>query len=175
MIRAALRATDAACFAGAAVAAVAAAALAAMLIAEVVLTYFFATSQPWVIEYAIYLQAMILFCGSGWALRQGGHIRVAVLLHALPPRLARALDMLGTAFAIGTLGFLTRVMWLQWWRSVELGSISFYPMGTPVWVPQGLLTLGITLLLLAFVARLVRLLAHEAPDLGAGLAGGGHE
>jgi TRAP-type C4-dicarboxylate transport system permease small subunit len=66
-------------------------------------------------------------------------------------------------------------MWLQWARSVDLGSVSFYPMGTPVWIPQGLLTLGITLLLLAFVARLVRLLAGERPDLGAGLAGGGHE
>jgi TRAP-type C4-dicarboxylate transport system permease small subunit len=175
VIRAALRVVDGACAAGAVVAALAAGLLALMLIAEVMLTSLFALSQPWVIEYAIYLQAMILFCGSGWALRQGGHIRVAVLLQALPAPLARALDLLGTAFAIGTIGFLTWVMWLQWARSVDLGSVSFYPMGTPVWIPQGLLTLGITLLLLAFVARLVRLLAGERPDLGAGLAGGGHE
>ena len=175
MIRAALRIADAACTAGAVLAALSAAALASMLIAEVVLTFFFATSQPWAIEFAIYLQAMILFCGSGWALRQGGHIRVAVLLQVLPSGLARLLDMVGTAFAIGVIGFLTQAMWRQWARSLDLGSISFYPMGTPVWVPQGLLTLGVSLLLLAFVARLARLLLHEAPELGAGIGGGGHE
>jgi TRAP-type C4-dicarboxylate transport system permease small subunit len=79
-----LRAIDLACAAGAGLAAIAAGLLALLLIAEVVLTSFFATSQPYVIEYAIFLQAAVLFAGSGWALRQGAHIRVSVLLAALP-------------------------------------------------------------------------------------------
>jgi hypothetical protein len=87
-----LRAIDLACAAGAGLAAIAAGLLALLLIAEVVLTSFFATSQPYVIEYAIFLQAAVLFAGSGWALRQGAHIRVSVLLAALPEAARRALE-----------------------------------------------------------------------------------
>jgi TRAP-type C4-dicarboxylate transport system permease small subunit len=170
-----LRVIDALCAAGAVLAAVSAALLAAILIGEVVATSFLNWSQPWAIEYAIYLQCFVLFCGAGWTLRQGGHIRVGVLMQALPPGAARLLDMAGTAFAIGMLGFATWALWQQLLRTFAFGSTSFYPMGTPIWIPQGLLTLGVTLLLLAFVARLLRLAMHEPPDLSAGLAGGGVE
>lgn len=167
-----LRCIDAACAAGAGLAAIAAALLAALLIAEVVLTSFFATSQPYVIEYAIFLQATVLFAGSGWALRQGAHIRVSVLMLALPGTARRVLDLAGTAFALGILGFAAWALVQQWLRSLDLGSRSFYPMQTPLWIPQGIVTLGVCLLLLAFAARLVRLLRNEPPEV-AGAPGGG--
>lgn len=172
----ALRLIDTLCTLGAWVAALAAGAMAVILIVEVIVTSFFAWSQPWAIEYAIYLQGVVLFCGAGWTLRQGGHIRVAILLQALPPHAARLLDMLGCAFAIGVLGFATHALWQQWFRTYDFGSTSFYPMSTPLWIPQGLLTLGVTLLLLSFVARLARLLLREQVEIAqAGLSGGGHE
>jgi TRAP-type C4-dicarboxylate transport system permease small subunit len=119
---------------------------------------------------------MILFCGSGWALRQGGHIRVAVLLQALPAALARALDLLSTCFALGVVAYLSLAMWRQWLRTIDLGSTSFYPMGTPIWIPQGFLTLGVLLLLLAILARLARLLLGRPPERAtAALTGGGVE
>lgn len=169
-IAALLRLADGLCAIGAAVAAVAAALLALILIAEVFATSLIGWSQPWVVEYAIFLQCFVLFCGAGWTLRQGGHIRVAILLQALPARAARLLDLLGTAFAIGMIGFATWALWQQLLRTFEFGSTSFYPMGTPLWIPQGMLTLGVTLLLLAFVARLLRLACGQLPDAGAGTA-----
>jgi TRAP-type C4-dicarboxylate transport system permease small subunit len=174
-VTALLNGVDALCWVGAAVAALSAAALALILIAEVILTSFFESSQPWAVEYSIYLQAFVLFCGSGWALRQGGHIRVAILLHAVPPPAARLLDMAGTTFAIGVIGFAAHALWQQLIRTFEFGSTSFYPMATPIWIPQGLLTLGVTLLLLAFAARLVRLLFGQAPEVQSALTGGGVE
>ena len=170
-----LRGIDAACAVGAAVAAFSAGLLALMLITEVIVTSFFEWSQPWAVEYAIYLQCFVLFLGTGWTLRQGGHIRVAVLMQVLPAALARLLDMVGTVFAIGVIGFATWALWGQWLRTWDFGSTSFYPMGTPIWIPQGLLTLGITLLLLAFVARLARLVLREPPEVATGLTGGGVE
>lgn len=166
---------DAACAVGAVVAAVSAGLLAAMLITEVVVTSFFSWSQPWAVEYAIFLQCFVLFCGAGWTLRQGGHIRVGVLLQALPPSTARLVDMAGTVFAIGVIGFATWALWQQLLRTFDFGSTSFYPMGTPLWIPQGLLTLGVTLLLLAFLARLLRLALGQPADLASGLTGGGVE
>ena len=173
-VAALLGAIDALCAAGAAVAAAAAALLALMLIAEVALTSFAAWSQPWSVEYATYLQCVVLFCGAGWALRGGGHIRVAVLLQAMPPRLARLLDLAGSAFALGVVGYATLALWSQLLRTLSLGSRSFYPMETPLWIPQSLLTLGFTLLALAFLARLLRLLLGQPTERAApGLSGGG--
>jgi len=170
----ALRLVDGLCTVGAWIAAVSAALLAAILIVEVIATSFFNWSQPWAVEYAIFLQCFILFCGAGWTLRQGGHIRVSVLLQTLPPGPARLLDMAGCTFAIGVLGFATQALWQQWYRTFGFGSISFYPMGTPIWIPQGLLTLGVTLLFLAFIARLVRLVLRQQVEMtSAGIGGGG--
>lgn len=174
-MRGLLRVIDGACTFGAVIAAVSAGLLALILIAEVVATSFLDWSQPWSVEYAIFLQCFVLFLGAGWTLRQGGHIRVAVLLQALPPALARLLDLLGTAFAIGIVGFAALALWQQLLRTFEFGSTSFYPMGTPLWIPQGLLTLGVTLLWLAFVARLLRLATGEEAEVSAGLGGGGVE
>jgi TRAP-type C4-dicarboxylate transport system permease small subunit len=174
-VRALLRAIDGACDIGAVLAAVSAGLLALILITEVVATSFLEWSQPWSVEYAIYLQCFVLFLGAGWTLRRGGHIRVAVLLQALPPGAARLADMLGSAFAIGVVGFAALALWQQLFRTFEFGSTSFYPMGTPLWIPQGLLTLGVTLLWLAFVARLLRLAIGEPAELSSGLGGGGVE
>lgn len=170
-----LRLVDGACAAGAFVAAISAALLALILIGEVIVTSFFEWSQPWAVEYAIYLQCFVLFCGAGWTLRQGGHIRVAILLQALPQAAARLLDMVGTAFAVGVVGFASGALWQQLIRTFDFGSTSFYPMGTPLWIPQALLTLGVTLLLLGFVARFLRLALGQPADLSAGLTGGGVE
>jgi len=170
-----LRVIDGLCGIGAAVAAVAAGLLAAMLILEVIATSFLAWSQPWAVEYATYLQCVVLFCGAGWTLRQGGHIRVAILFQALPAALVRLLDMAGTIFAIGVLGFATWAIWQQLGRTVDFGSTSYYPMGTPLWIPQALLTFGVTLLLLAFVARLVRLAFGQQPEVATELGGAGVE
>ncbi len=175
-LRGTLRLIDGLCTFGAWFAAVSAALLALILIVEVVATSLFNWSQPWAVEYAIYLQCFVLFCGSGWTLRQGGHIRVAILLQALPPAASRLLDMAGCAFAIGVLGFASSALWQQFLRTYDFGSTSFYPMATPIWIPQGLLTLGVSMLLLAFVARLVRLVLRQQVEANsAGLSGGGHE
>ena len=83
--------------------------------------------------------------------------------------------MAGTAFAIGMIGFASWALWQQLIRTHSFGSTSFYPMGTPIWIPQGMLTLGVTLLLLAFVARLLRLALGQPADVTTGVTGGGVE
>lgn len=176
MIRSVLRAIDVLCYAGAIIAALSAGLLAVMLIAEVIVTSFFSWSQPWSVEYATYLQAFILFCGAGWALRQGGHIRVAILLQMAPPGLARTLDLVATTFALGIVGYAAFALGQQTIRTIGFGSTSFYPMGTPLWIPQAVLAAGFVLLTLAFLARLARFLMREPVEEQGGYGhGGGNE
>lgn len=170
-----LRLIDGACAVGAGVAAISAALLAVLFVVEVVATSFLSWSQPWAVEYSIYLQAFILFCGAGWALRQGGHIRVAILLQLAPPGVARTLDLAGTTFALGVIGYATYALIQQTARTIGFGSVSYYPMQTPLWVPQAVLTAGFVLLTLAFAARLIRLVRNEPVEHARGLGGGGHE
>jgi TRAP-type C4-dicarboxylate transport system permease small subunit len=167
-----LRAIDAVNAAGAAVAALSCLALAVMLIVEVLTTSFLAWSQPWAVEYSGYLLAATLFAGSGWTLRQGGHIRVTLLTQALPEAARRWADLLGSVFALGVAGFMTYACAGYALRSLERGSVSFYPSRTPLFWPQAVLALGLALLTLALLARAIRLLMDEAPEAEGAAAGG---
>ncbi|SFK31099.1 TRAP transporter small permease subunit [Falsiroseomonas stagni] len=160
-----LIAIDMACALGAAAAAVSALALAALLIAEVIVTSFFAWSQPWAVEYSIYLQAVVMFGGAGWALRNGGHIRVQMGLSAMSPLALRVVDASVSAFSLGIVGFIAWALTSQAWRTFDLGSVSYYPMQTPVWIPQAALALAFILFALALVARLIRLGLGEDAEI----------
>ena len=162
---------DVACAIGAAAAAVCALSLALVLIAEVALTSFAGWSQPWAIEYSIYLQAVVMFGGAGWALRNGGHIRVMMLNQALPATARRIGDMLVTAFALGVVGFAAWALVMQAMRTFDLGSVSFYPMQTPVWIPQSALAASFVLFALALFARLVRLAIGQAEEVASTVGG----
>jgi TRAP-type C4-dicarboxylate transport system permease small subunit len=157
-------AIDRLCDAGAWGAAAACLALALMLITEVAATSLAAWSQPWAVEYSAYLCAIALFGGSGFALRQGAHIRVGVVLNFLPRGLQRAVDLACTAVALVVAGILCGALAELALRSHELRSVSYYAMQTPLWVPQGLLAASVAILVLALAARLARLAAGLAPD-----------
>ena len=161
-----LTAIDRVCDIGGFIAALAAAILAVMLIIEVGLTSFAAMSQPWAVEYSGYLLSAILFAGSGWTLRQGGHIRVNALIAILPYRARRAFDLAATTFAIGLLFYVAVAVSHYALRSFEFGTTSYYPTRTPLFYPQALLALSFWILLLAFVARFLRICRGDAPDRG---------
>ena len=141
-----------------------AAALAVLLLAEVALTGLFNWSQPWAVEYSAYLCAITLFGGTGYALRRGAHIRVAVVLHHLSPRAAQAIDFAVTLLALWVAGFLAAGLVELSFRSHKLDSVSYFAMQTPLWIPQAALALAVVLLVLALVARLLRLILGLAPD-----------
>jgi len=150
--------------AGALVAATATAALAGMLILEVFTVNLIAWSQPWSVEYGGYLLAATLFSGSGWTLRQGGHIRVSILTERLGPEARRWVDVVCTVFALGVSSFMAWAAVNFAIRTFERGSVSFYPTMTPLVYPQSLLAISLVLLALGLVARLIRLLADEPPE-----------
>ncbi len=150
---------------GAWFAAAACAVLAAMLVIEAITTAALAWSQPWAVEYASYFCAITLFGGAGYALRHSSHIRVAVALHYLPRRLTRALDAACTLAALAITTLLAYGLIDLAVKSVERGSKSYFVMQTPLGWPQGALAASVVLLALALVARLVRLLIGDPPDL----------
>jgi TRAP-type C4-dicarboxylate transport system permease small subunit len=158
------RLIDRLCEAGAAFAALCCALLALMLIAESVSTSFLGWSQPWAVEYGAYLCAFTLLAGSGYALTRGAHIRVRIALDYLPAGLARLLDLACTFIALTVVTLLVSGLIDLAYRSHLRGSVSYYVMQTPLWVPQALLALSAILLWLALAARVIRLLLGERPE-----------
>jgi len=158
-----LKSLDAICLVGAAVAAFSVTALAAMLIFEVITTSFFAYSQPWAIEYSAYLLAAALFAGSGWTLGQGGHIRVNLLLQTLGARGLRIADLAMTLCALGLSIYICIAVTENALRSLDRGSVSYYPTRTPVWIPQSVLAFSWIVLSLGLLARALRLVTGRQP------------
>ncbi|MEO6269797.1 MAG: TRAP transporter small permease [Lautropia sp.] len=114
-------------------------------------------SLPWsneVSELMLYLITMLV---APWLLRQGQHIRVDVVLQAIPPRLAWFFewigDLIGLACCLVIAWFATQAAW----SSYTSGALNIKTLVTPEW--WSLLPLPVVFVLLAveMVFRMVRL------------------
>ncbi|WFE91950.1 TRAP transporter small permease [Roseibium porphyridii] len=113
---------------------------------------------PGIPEYAGYFMAAASFLAFANALNRGSHIRVSILLNAVPPTVARWIDV--WCFAIGAL-----VMWyFVWfgWRfvnfSIMINDISQGQDRTPLWIPQSFMLAGAIIMAIALTDHLVHLL-----------------
>ena len=163
---------DTANLAGAWFAAGCVAVLAVILFVEIIATSGFAWSQPWAVEYTAYLCAIVLLGGAGYTLRHSGHIRVAVALECLPTRLVRVLAFFCTVGATVVTGILAYGLFELALRSMERGSGAYFSMQSPLVDPQGALAVATILLLLALIARAIRCLIGEPPDIAEERAAG---
>ncbi|MBY5971929.1 TRAP transporter small permease [Ferrimonas balearica] len=108
-----------------------------------------------------------VFLGLAGTFCRGGHVRVGLLTGALPPRVARPLEALVLILAAGLCLFATWSSVLQTWDSWVYDSVSFGMVRVPLWLPQGVMTLGLILLLVALLDGLVTLLRGGTPGYAA--------
>lgn len=107
-------------------------------------------------ELMLYLTTMLV---APWLLRQGQHIRVDIVLTALPPRLAWYLEWVGDAIGLACCLFMT---WygtraaLASWRE---GALNIKTLVTPEWWSLAPLPITFLLLSIEMVFRMKRL--HE--------------
>ena len=102
-------------------------------------------------EISGYIMALAVTWGFAYTLRTQGHVRIDVLLPYMPRRLRRVADFL----AMWTTGFLACLfawkVWLLVIDSWQTGMRSSTYLLTPLWIPQGILGIGFSLLALAAV------------------------
>jgi len=164
MIQIFLRSIDFLCTASAWLAALTLAVMGVLGMAEILSRWWFNYSLQFAFEYSGYMLCFIMFGGSAWALNEGGHIRVNLIMGPLAPAARRAVDIAGTIFALGISAYLSLASVRYTARTYELGTLSFFPSETPMAWPQTALTFGICLLTLALLARLIRLIMGEATE-----------
>lgn len=106
-------------------------------------------------EYSSYLMAASFTFGAAMTLRVGGHIRVVLLLKNVPMPLQRALEILSAAAGFAFMAFLTTAMAKFAFGAFVRGQVSTSS-DTPLWFPQAVVTFGMLLLTLQFLARVIQ-------------------
>lgn len=129
-------------------------------------------SVAWV--YCTYLLAVVLFGGTGYALRTDSHIRVRMLDPLLSPAGRRALEAAMSLIGAAMVGVLVFSLARMALASYAGNSRSFTTDQTPLFVPQLALAASVFLLFLQLLLR-VWLAAAGAPTAAVPGSGGIHE
>ena len=130
-----------------------------LILLEVVLRSFFGRSTQILEEYVGYGLGTMIFLGLGHALRQGALVRVDLLLGTLAPRARRVFETAVCATTLGVVGFLIHAFSVGVGRNFRNGTISMTPAATPLWIPEGLVLLGLALFALQLAVYVVSLCA----------------
>ena len=106
-------------------------------------------------EYSSYLMAASFTFGAAMTLRVGGHIRVVLLPKNAPVPVQRALEILSAAAGFAFMAFLTSAMARFASAAYTRGQVSTSS-DTPLWFPEAVVTFGMLLLTLQFLARAIQ-------------------
>jgi TRAP-type C4-dicarboxylate transport system permease small subunit len=102
-------------------------------------------------EISGYVLVLAATWGLAYTLRTDAHVRIDVLLPHMPPRLRTLADRLAWLLMAGFAGLLAWRIWVLVEDSWETGIRSSTYLLMPLWVPQGILGVGFSLLALAAI------------------------
>jgi TRAP-type C4-dicarboxylate transport system permease small subunit len=105
--------------------------------------------------YAGYFMAAAGFLALAHTLKRGEHIRVTLLLSALPPRARHAVELWAHGAAVLLSGLLAFYAARLVWQSRLFQDISTGNDATPLWIPQLGMAVGTLILFVAFVDELI--------------------
>lgn len=118
--------------------------------------------------YAGYAMAGAGFLALAHTLKSGEHIRVTLIIGKLTGGMRRGLELWSLSVAVLLSGLLAVYAWRLAWQSHAFHDISTASDATPLWIPQILMGMGTTVLLIAFldewVLELRRQRSHDSVE-----------
>jgi len=118
-------------------------------------------SIPWMLEVSEYAQFLATFLGAPWVLKHGAHVRVDVLVSGLPPRIGRALELLGDAIGLVSCLVILYYALSIVFTSAHDGAKIIKILIIPEWWVFAVVALSAFLLIVEFIRRLWR--ARQEP------------
>ncbi|BBK35052.1 membrane protein [Allostella sp. ATCC 35155] len=138
-------------------AALALVAMTGIVVYEVVSRYVFNAPTTWVTEIGTYLFVAIVFLGLAAAQRGNAHVQVEILVDRLEPPARRFLETvtlwLGLIFVVFSAWHTARFTFLEYVH----GARDWGLLGTPQWMPQVPMTIGLALFAAAILGDICRL------------------
>jgi TRAP-type C4-dicarboxylate transport system permease small subunit len=124
----------------------------------------FGLSAPWAFDLSEYSLVWMTFLAAPWVLLRDRHVRIEILVDAVPRAAQRILGILVSLVAIVTCGVLA-------WRT-GIAAVDYYQndiMMPRIWRipriwPYVVVPVGSAILMLAFVVRLIHYLTNSDPE-----------
>lgn len=139
-----------------------------IIVTDVALRNFAVSGGPqglgWSNEVSEFLLYLITLSVAPWLLRQGQHIRVDILLQAIPKKLAWALEWVGDLLGLACCLVMSTYGAQATWASYSANSLSIKTLVTPEWWSLAPLPVVFILLSIEMIFRMHRLwLAERGP------------
>ncbi len=115
-------------------------------------------TTAWVNDLSMYLMAFITFIGAAYALAEGAHVNVDVVLTRVKPGTRRVLVRVADAVVIAILAILTWLSAAFWWDAFTSGEQSWGLVAIRLWIPYSFLAIGMAWML---AMQIVLIIARE--------------
>lgn len=113
---------------------------------DTIMRWFFRIPSDWVFEYTTYMIGAAASLSAAFVLKEGGHINVDVLVTRLSRSTRGIVSVVSLLLSSIICAVLTWSCFQMMLRAIAVKSVSNTIMETPLWIPQGFLFAGFTLL-----------------------------
>ena len=131
----------------------------AMMASEVIVRNLFNHSLEVTDELAGYFLVALTFLALGVSLHDGAFFRVQFIFERLPRRIQHWVACAFTALSILFVGILDWQLFKLVQSSFRRGNVEPTLLATPLWIPQTVMPIGMTLLLLVLIAMFAKEIA----------------
>lgn len=129
---------------------------------EVIGRYFFKIPSLWQDELSVFLLVGATFLSASWIQARRGHVGIDALAQILPPALDRARRLFADVAALAFCSFFCWKCWSLLAEAWEEGQTSDSPWGPPLWIPYGLMALGMSMLVAQLLLQVLTQLTPSA-------------
>lgn len=130
-------------------------ALVLLVCAEIVTRFFFNHSLMVVEELAGYLVVGLTLLGASLSLRSNSLFQVGFVLQSLPAAVQRLLNLVFMLLSLGVCGVLIWQTFRLVMSSYARGNVAPTTLMTPLWIPQLLVPLGLSMIAIFIVEKLI--------------------
>lgn len=139
-----------------------------IIVTDVALRNFAVSGGPqgigWSNEVSEFILYVVTLCVAPWLLRQGQHIRVDIVLQAIPPKMAWGLEWVGDLLGFACCVVMSFYGFQATWASYSANALSIKTLVTPEWWSLAPLPLVFFLLSIEMLCRMHRLwMAERGP------------
>ena len=127
-----------------------------MILVEIFLWNLFQKTTLIADEYSAYGLAAIIFLGSGYCLKEKGHIRIPIILNLLPDKPTRVITFIATVISTVFMGYIWWYLFKMVQSTIRYNSTSGTLTNTPLWIPQSIMLIGAACFLLQMIGTTLR-------------------
>ncbi len=131
---------------------------------SVLTRYFLKSATDWQDEVSVFLLVGATFMCTGYVQSHRGHVGIEALAGLLPSGVNRV--RMGVVDAVSTL-FCAFFSWKSWTllhEAIKEGQTTSSTLAAPLWIPYGLMMVGMTLLTLQLLLQTLVRVTGEVPD-----------